>query len=43
MLAMRDVRKKLRTIEAAQLWGDIIDQNDAFRPRYISDGQLGAP
>jgi hypothetical protein len=29
-----------------KLWGDIIDPNDAladFDPRYISDGQLGAP
>jgi hypothetical protein len=29
-----------------ELWGDIIDPNDAladFDPRYISDGQLGAP
>lgn len=29
-----------------KLWGDVIDPNDAlsdFDPRYISDGQLGAP
>jgi hypothetical protein len=32
--------------ERRKLWGNIINPNDAiadFDPRYISDGQLGAP